>query len=1118
MNNIAAFLLTFMLLLTTLSSGTAAGSTMATLPVGFSAADTGKAENAPLIQRNLRFAHVNAAQGLSQDSVMAVVQDQQGFIWIATQDGLNRYNGHEIKLFERDPFDATSLSNNWIFALALAADGKLWIATDGGGINIYDPITEKFSTIRHNPDDPNSISSDRVRTLHQDQQGNMWIGTVKAGLNRIDANTLKVHHYTHDAGDNSSLPANAVLTINEDLRGRLWVGTDGGGLARFDRANNSFVSYQSSDNPQSLGGDRVSAIFEDRDGWLWVGTRDGGVSLLNPDTDLFQRFTHDPEDPKSLSSNFVRAIMEDQDGTLWIATDKGLNEWRPNANGFAHYFAEDSDPTSLGTSRLSTLFQSSDGVLWVGSYAGVNTWNYLSDAFTHFRKDEGRLGADIVTAISEDSAGHLWIGTYGGGLTAIDRATASTLMLKNDPQDEQSLSDDRVMALFIDPKDVVWAGTRSNGLNRYDIKTGKLQRISKPQLSSNRISSLYGDPDGTMWIGTFGGGLHRMDPNGDITLFKHDENNPDSIGGNRILAITRDKQNTLWVGTERGGLNRLVEPEGIFEQLTHDPNNQNSLSSSAAWEVYESSDGSLWIATMNDGLNQWRAADRAAGREIFVKWNKADGLRSNTIYGLLEDDAGHLWMSSNRGISRINVQDKEIRHYDRRNGLIGDEFNLGARFRSRTGQLLFGGSEGAVAFVPGKIRRSETIPPIVLSAYSPLQRLGVRYSGTPDKNPVTISHTDNYIALEFAALDYTSPDKNDYRYQLEGFDTEWQNPQAMRRITYANLSPGTYTFRVKAANNDDIWNEQGAQLAVVVQPPPWRSNWAYACYALLFALLLYLAYQQVRARRAREAQQRELLESQVAERTSQLGERNRQLEDLNDKLLQASYTDSLTGLYNRRYLNQFIEQQISTLDRESHAKRQSPDADYSHYQQSVMFFMMIDLDGFKSINDNYGHAAGDKALLQVRDALLDCTRKSDTVIRWGGDEFLITGQTLGLAGIANFAERVRLAIAEHVYDIGNGQTARLACSVGAVPYPLAPLKTNLLTWEQSLNVADAGAYIVKSNGRNGWFVLNGKPEITPEEAALLPGALEELVAAGKLQYSTCLPEPVALASKQQSVA
>lgn len=1088
------------------------------LKESFGTPGTERNSNAPLIQRNLRFAHVNAAQGLSQDSVMAVVQDQQGFIWIGTQDGLNRYNGHDIKLFERDPFDVSSLSNNWIFALALAADGKLWVATDGGGINIYDPINETFSSIRHNPDDSNSISSDRVRTLHQDQQGNMWVGTVKAGLNRIDVKTNEVQRYNQDPQDPSSLPSNAVLTINEDLRGRLWVGTDGGGLARFDRANDSFIIYQGNDSQQSLSGDRVSAIFEDRDGWLWIGTRDGGLSLLNPDTDQFQRFTNDPADPKSLSSNYVRDIMEDQDGTLWIATDKGLNEWRPNAAGFARYYAEDSDPTSLGTSRLSKLFQSSDGVLWVGSYAGVNTWNYLSDAFTHFRKEEGRLGSDIVTAISEDSAGHLWIGTYGGGVTAIDRATSNTMMLKNDPSDDQSLSDDRVMALFIDTNDIVWAGTRSSGLNRYNIQTGELQRIGKPLLRSNRVSSIYGDPDGTLWIGTFGGGLHRMATNGDIQVFQHDESNPSSIGGNRILAITRDKQGTLWVGTERGGLNRLVEPDGTFEQLTHDPNNPDSLSSSAAWEVYESSDGSLWVATMNDGLNQWRAADRKAGREVFKKWNKTDGLRSNTIYGLLEDDAGHLWMSSNRGISRVNPQEQEIRHYDRRNGLIGDEFNLGARFRSRTGQLIFGGSEGAVAFVPGKIRRSETIPPIVLSAYSPLNRLGVRYSGTPDPEPVIIAYTDNYIALEFAALDYTSPDKNDYRYLLEGFDTEWQNPQAMRRITYANLSPGNYTFLVKAANNDAVWNEQGARLAVVVQPPPWRSTLAYTCYALFFTLFLYLGYRQVRARRAREAKQRELLESQVAERTSQLGERNRQLEDLNDKLLQASYTDSLTGLYNRRYLNQFIEQQISTVNRENHAKGLSSDADYSGYQQSVMFFMMIDLDGFKAINDNYGHAAGDRALLQVRDELLDCTRKSDTVIRWGGDEFLITGQTLGLAGMANFAERVRLAIAEHVYDLGYSQTARLSCSVGVVPYPLAPLRTDLLSWEQSLNVADAGAYIVKSNGRNGWFVLNGKASLTQEEAASLPGGMEGLLAAGKLQYSTSLAEPVELASKQQSVA
>ncbi len=580
----------------------------------------------------------------------------------------------------------------------------------------------------------------------------------------------------------------------------------------------------------------------------------------------------------------------------------------------------------------------------------------------------------------------------------------------------------------------------------------------------------------------------------------------------------RDSSNRLWVGTEQGGISQLLGASEKFRRYRHSATNPDSLSSNAAWEIYETSDGSLWIATMSDGLNQWRPGDRAAGRETFTKWTKTDGLRSNTIYGLLEDDAGNLWASSNRGISRLNLDRNEVRHYDRRNGLIGDEYNLGARARSRTGQLLFGGSEGVVAFVPGQIRRSDSIPPIVLSGYSPFARLAMRHSGTVNDEPVTVLHTDNYVAFEFAALDYTSPDKNDYRYMLEGFDDEWLNPDKIRRITYANLSAGQYLFRVKAANNDGVWNEEGAVMSVHVESAPWLRPWAYTLYAVLVTLLMLFAARLYRTRLAVAAQQREELERQVQQRTSELGERNTQLEDLNGKLMQASFTDSLTGLYNRRYLDQFIDAQVGAIDRESHERRKSDNANYFHYQQSVLFFMMIDLDGFKAINDTYGHTAGDRALLQVRDELLECTRKSDTVIRWGGDEFLIIGQTKGLSGIANFAERVRLAVTEHVYHVGNGHCASLSCSVGAVPYPFAPLKSELLNWEQSLNIADNAAYIVKSNGRNGWVLMSGNHSMSLDEANKLPGNIETLIAGSKLQINTSLQEPIALVSNRQSVA
>ena len=1069
-------------------------------------------------RRNLRFSYLNTEHGLSQNSVLAITQDHQGYIWIGTQEGLNRYDGHSITIFERDSFDNTSLSHNWIWSLMIDDNKELWIGTDGGGINIYDDETETFRTIRHDPKDANSISSDRTSSLFQDSSGNYWVGTVNAGLNRIDSETGKVSRYIYDQADPYSLPHNSILTIYEDKRDRLWIGTDGGGLARYDRTTDSFIRHQHSDAPHSLSHNSVAAIFEDRDGWLWVGTRDGGVNRLDTETSKFQRFQHSPEDPTSLSNNFVRGILQDRDGTLWIATDRGINEWHPSQEGFARYYSKDGDSSSLSDNRLSALYQSTDGVLWVGSFLGVNTWNFLSDAFTHYRKEDGALGADVVTSIAESSNGDLWIGTWGGGITRIDRLAGKVSIYKKDPLDPDSLSDNRVMALYIDYNDIVWAGTRAEGLNRLDPKTGIIEKITMPTLSSKSISAIYGDPDGTLWVGTFGAGVNRIDPQGKVDWFQHDKNDPTSIGGDRVLAITRDSSGELWIGTERGGVNRFVEDTEKFVRYRHNPANPDSISSNAAWEVYETSDGSLWVATMSDGLNQWLPEDRAAGREVFNKWSKADGLRSNTVYGLLEDDSGNLWVSTNGGISRLNYKTREIRHYDRRNGLIGDEYNLGARARSRTGQLLFGGSEGVVAFIPGQIRRSEAIPPISLSGYSPFKRLAVRHSGTSDTEPVVLKYTDNYVAFEFVALDYTSPDKNDYRYKLEGFDEDWLNPGRQRRITYANLAPGKYLFRVKAANNDGMWNDVGAAMAVLIEPPPWRTREAYALYLFLFTIMLALLLRLFRTQRAAEQRQREELEHQVEQRTFELGERNRQLEDLNGKLMQASFTDSLTELYNRRYLDQFIEGKINTINRESEDKASQKGADYEHYQQNVLFFMMIDLDGFKAINDTFGHAAGDLALLQVRDELLDCTRSSDTVIRWGGDEFLIIGQTKGISGIANFAERVRLAVTERVYRVGNGHTAHMSCSVGAVPYPFAPLRHELLSWEQALNIADSAAYVVKTNGRNGWVVLSGTPAITLQDAGALPGALEALVGSNKVQMTTSMQEPIALVSNRKSVA
>ncbi len=1087
----------------------------ALLVLSLLALDAQAAPASPLTERNMRFTHLDTFTGLSQDTVMDVTQDRYGFIWIATEEGLNRYDGQTVVQFERDPQNNNSLTHNWIWSLLATKDDSLWIGTDGGGINVFNPRTELFTAIRHSANDANSISSDRVRVLHQDSLGAYWVGTVDAGLNRIDPATGRVSRYRHDPQDATSLPSDEVVKIVETRRSGLWIGTLGGGLARFEPATDSFTRYAPTNGASSLEEADVSALYEDRDGQLWVGTRERGLYRLNLETAQLEHFEHDAATPNSLSSNWVRDILQDTDGTLWIATDTGLNEWR-SQQGFIHYLAADADASSLSDNRLTDLFQSADGVLWISSYRGINAWNYLSDAFTHYRRSNHMLPEDTVTSIGESSDGALWIATYGGGITRIDRATGKVAHLARDRTKDNTLSSNRVMALYVDHHDQVWAGTRGKGLNRYDPDTGEFKHYRAPELSSDLVSAIYSDPNGAIWVGTFGGGLDRIEANGSITHFKHDTDNPDTLGGNRVLAITRDRSGTLWIGTEDGGLNRYIETSNTFQRFEHDPNDPASLGSNTAWEITETSDGSLWVATKDDGLNQWRAEDRLANRVKFHRWTKADGLISNTVYGLLEDNIGQLWLSSNRGITRMNLATYEMRHYDRRNGLVSDEFNWGARWRSRMGQIIFGGNAGAVAFAPGQVRHNTRVPTAVVTASSPFEQLARAYTGLPPAEPAELLYSDNYVEFEFSALDYTSPDKNEFRFKLEGFDDEWQDPGTTRSIKYANLDAGRYLFRVKVANSDGVWNEDAGSIALQVAPAPWVSPWAFAAYALGAIAILSIAYRIYRARRRREEILRHELETQVAERTSELGERNRELESLNKKLLETSVTDSLTGLYNRRYMDQFIEREIDAVKRECFTKRERSDADFSRYQQELLFFMMIDLDGFKAINDRHGHTAGDHALLQVRDALLGCMRASDTIVRWGGDEFFVVGHTKGIAGIANLAERICLAVQEQVYDLGNGHTGYLSCSVGAVPYPFAPLKPDLLTWQQSLNVADTCTYLVKTNGRNGWLVLSGQESLIEPHAARLPEALVELHEAGEIKWVTSIEEPIELDAKQSA--
>ena len=837
-------------------------------------AASGAADDEP---RNLRFQHYSLEDGLSQVFVTSIAQDTQGFIWVGTQEGLNRFDGYEFVAYSHDPEDSASISHNLIKSILVDETGYIWVATDGGGLNRFDPATGTFKRYRNDPADETTLSNDRVRVIHQDRVGQLWVGTDGGGLNRLDPETGKAVRFTHDPSDPGSLGDDRVYGIAEDQAGYLWIATDGGGLNRLHPPSGRFHHfYNDPADPSSLPSDRVRAVAVDRDGVLWAGTQDRGLARRAPDSKGFQVFQHDPADPSSLSNNDVRAVYPTEDGAVWIGTDEGLNLWRARSASFVRYQADTDDEFSLSQSSVKSILQDTGGVLWVGTYAGLDKSNHPTASFTHYRRlgdEPGQLSDSFVNAFAEYHDGRIWVGTPKG-LDLFDPASRTFQPFAEIAGEAGALPDDRVMALELDRFDELWIGTRGGGLGRFDQAAGRLDhyrhRPDDPtSLSAAGVTTILEDSRGRLWVGTYRGGLNLLDRRtGAFSHRRHDPEDPSSMSSDRVLAMIEDSAGALWVGTHGGGLNRMDPAGGGWQKYRNDPEDPHSLSSDYILALIEDPAGNLWIGTQGGGLNLWRAADRRTGRARFTRYTKQTGLLSETIYAFELDEERRLWFSTNRGLSRLDPQTGELKHYNSSHGLQSDEFNYGASLRSRDGRLYFGGIEGFNAFHPDRIGTNRSKPPVVLTQV-------YKFNKPVDLGPlhllddVELTHRDYVIAFEFAALDYAAPDLNRYQYKLEGLDKDWVDNGTRRRATYTNLAPGDYVFRVRGANNDDVWSEQDVALRLRSLAPPWRSGGAYALYALLLGgVVAANARSQTRKRQRAEelAQANRRLKAEVIQR------------------------------------------------------------------------------------------------------------------------------------------------------------------------------------------------------------------------------------------------------------
>jgi signal transduction histidine kinase/ligand-binding sensor domain-containing protein/CheY-like chemotaxis protein/HPt (histidine-containing phosphotransfer) domain-containing protein len=826
----------------------------------------------------MSFHHLTIDNGLSQNDVMATLQDEQGFVWLATEDGLDRYDGYTLRHFTHQRNEPSALAGNWIWAVREGHHGELWLAIKNGGIARFDPRTETFHSYRHDSSDAATISSDAARDLLVDRSGQVWVATTGGGLNILDPVTGRARRFMHDTARENSLASDTVFALIEDRDGRVWVGTDHG-LDLWMPQTNGFKHFSHSDaDPSSLASNRVSTLYIDRAGTLWVGTFNGGLSRFDGEARGFATFRAESANPQRLSNAEVRAILEDSDGRLWIGTPNGLNLLDRVHGSFTRYTHDATDPASLNDDYVMSLYQDRGGQLWVGTRGGgVSRWNPRSWLFGYVRPAWPSTAYAI--AFADDVDGRIWVGTQGAGLFRFDPRTREVISADTVFHTKNLLPDARVMTLLRSSTGDLWAGTFAAGLIRI-APTGHTTRFrgapSNPNdnhaLGADAVMSLCEAQDGRIWVGTFGGGVAIIDPRTEhVQRVSTDLEQRLTVQNPPATSIAQGQDGVVWVGTDGGGLFAL-RPEGtLIAAWRHRAGEPSSLSADTIYAINIDARGRVWIGTDEAGLDQVVGSARTPASVHFQNISMAEGLSSNAIYGIRNDALGALWLSGDHGLMRYVPGSGEIRLFHRDHGLQGEEFNVGAHFSLRDGRLVFGGTSGFNVFDPSSVMAAPAAnPAIALTAVElkgELVQLGVSY---PFLKRLTVGYRDEVTSFEFAALDFTAPEKNRYAYRLKGFEEHWNSTGTSRRATYTNLDAGDYVFEVRGAGADGTWSNQLLQLPVTVQPAPWRTRTAFALYAVLCGLLLWGVYGKQRRKLRFASDQAAKLEREVAARTAEL--------------------------------------------------------------------------------------------------------------------------------------------------------------------------------------------------------------------------------------------------------
>ncbi|MEX2123409.1 MAG: two-component regulator propeller domain-containing protein [Woeseia sp.] len=825
----------------------------------------------PLEDRaDVRFIRLSRSEGLSQQRVTHIVQDDQGFMWFGTQYGLNRYDGYQYRVFKHSPSEPGSLCGVFISALFKDQSGNLWVGCDYS-LDRYEPETESFVHYRIDPGLPLDRAS-AVRHISQDSSGNLWLATGN-GLYQLSPDSGEVVRFQADKLDATSLGSNDVKFSGEDRSGDFWVAT-ARGLERFDRNAAQVTLRLSVNEPRELG------FYEDKHGvfWLFYGSGNG-LAVFDREAGTLTPYAFWPSELSGFPLTGVSSMLEDGDGTLWVATfSDGLLKFDRERNRFIRYRYDPSNERSLTENRITTLARDREGDIWVGfgatEPAFFATRRSLFTELPFDGDNAANLGERLVNELFEDADGTLWAGTTG----ALTRYEAITGRPRHYEIPGRGVVSD-VLAILRDRSDTLWIGTSGQGLYQLDEKTGAVKGYGRIEgdsssLSNDFVVDLFVDREDRLWVATLGG-LNRFDPaTGTFSSYQHSSDHQVWY-----KSIAEDAMGRLWLGSHGAGLVRFDFANHSFQVFGTDDTPDGRLSDLRINTILVDHEGAIWAATQN-GLNR---LDPDTGK--VTAYFEHDGLASSAASCICEDASGAIWIGTSNGLSRLDPTRARFQNYSQADGLPGPDLTgWGACHRGTSGVMYFGGFSGALAFDPAVLPESDFLPSIVLTDFrlfgvpvslndgSPLSR-SIGYT-----SQVTLSHEQHSFSFEFSTLSFRSPETNRYRYKLEGLDTDWHEVAGHRRFAnYTTVVPGEYHFRVQGATSRGRWNEPGLDLLLTVLPPWWATWWFRLAVLALIALLARTAYIYRVRQIARQFDIR--LEARVSERT-------RIAREVHDSLLQ----------------------------------------------------------------------------------------------------------------------------------------------------------------------------------------------------------------------------------------